>query len=105
MIHNHQVVLASATTAQGEVYLSGHTRLQVENGWEDLTHGMRYLDNYVKIDGRWVFQRRTIIVDWLEAGPTQWDPSRPDTRDAEFGTPGPKDASYRVLNHPFFSRR
>ena len=28
MIHNHQVVLASATTAQGEVYLSGHTRLK-----------------------------------------------------------------------------
>ena len=48
MIHNHQVVLASATTAQGEVYLSGHTRLKVEGGWEDLTHGMRYIDHYRK---------------------------------------------------------
>jgi hypothetical protein len=105
MIHNHQVVLANATTAQGEVYLSGRTRLQVEGGWEDLIHGMRYLDNYVKIDGRWLFQRRTVVVDWLEAGPTQWDPSRPDTRDAEFGVPGPTDASYRVLKHPFFRRR
>jgi ketosteroid isomerase-like protein len=105
MIHQHTVVLESATTAQGEVYLSGHSRLEIEGGWEDLTHGMRYLDHYTKRDGKWLFQRRTIIVDWLSAGPTQWDPTRGDTRDAEFGKPGSGDASYRVLRHPFFHRR
>ena len=60
-----------------------------EGGKEDLTHGMRYIDHYRKTGETWRFQRRTIVVDWLTAGPTQWAPERPDTRDAEFGRPGP----------------
>jgi hypothetical protein len=104
-IHQHQVVLESETAAQGEVYLSGHSRLEVEGGHEDLTHGMRYLDHYTKHDGKWLFQRRTIIVDSLYASPTHWDPTRGDTKDAEFGKPGTGDGSYRVLSHPFFRRR
>ncbi len=101
LVHNHTIRLESATTALGEVYVSRHTRLALEDGGrEDLTHGMRYLDHYRKIGETWRFQRRTIIVDWLTAGPTQWDPSRGDTKGAEFGTPGPKDASYRLLKHP-----
>jgi ketosteroid isomerase-like protein len=106
IVHNHVIRLESATTALGEVYVSGHSRLALEEGGhEDLTHGMRYLDHYRKTGDTWRFQRRTIIVDWLTAGPTQWDPSRGDTRDAEFGTPGPNDASYRLLKHPYFARR
>lgn len=106
LVHNHMICLTSATTAEGEVYVSGHTRLRLEEGGkEDLTHGMRYIDNYRKTGETWRFQRRTIVVDWLSAGPSQWAPERPDTRDAEFGTPGPKDASYRILKHPYFARR
>ena len=52
-----------------------------------------------------LFARRTVVVDWLTAGPTQWAPDRPDTKDAQFGKPGPGDPSYRVLEHPFFARR
>jgi hypothetical protein len=100
------IVLDGPDRAQGEVYLSGHTRLALEEGgFEDLTHGMRYLDHYAKRDGAWRFARRTVIVDWLDAGPTRWDPERPDTRDAQFGAPGPGDPSYAVLDHPFFRRR
>ncbi len=106
MVHNHMIVLEGPDRAQGEVYLSGHTRLALEEGgFEDLTHGMRYLDHYAKRDGVWRFARRTVIVDWLDAAPTRWDPTRPDTRDAQFGAPGPADPSYRVLDHPFFRRR
>jgi len=105
LVHSHLIALEGPDRAQGEVYVSGHSRLAVEGGFEDLTHGMRYLDHYAKVDGRWLFARRTVIVDWLQAGPTQWAPERPDTRDAEFGRPGPQDASYRVLKHPFFARR
>ncbi len=106
MVHNHMIVIDGPDRAQGEVYLSGHSRLKLEEGgYEDLTHGMRYLDHYAKKGGVWRFARRTIIVDWLEAGPTEWDPARADTRGAEFGKPGPGDASYRVLEHPFFGRR
>jgi ketosteroid isomerase-like protein len=106
LVHNHLIALQGPDRAEGEVYVSGHSRLALADGnREDLTHGMRYLDHYAKSAGTWRFARRTIIVDWLEAGPTQWAPDRPDTRDAEFGKPGPADASYRVLKHPFFSRR
>ena len=106
LVHNHTILFTSATSAEGEVYVSGHTRLRLEEGGkEDLTHGMRYIDHYRKTGETWRFQRRTIVVDWLSAGPSQWAPERPDTRDAEFGTPGPKDASYRILKHPYFARR
>jgi len=105
-VHSHLIALDGPDRAQGEVYLSGHSRLRLDGGGlEDLTHGMRYLDHYVRLGGRWLFHRRTVIVDWLTAGPTQWAPERPDTRDAEFGRPGPADPSYRVLKHPFFARR
>jgi ketosteroid isomerase-like protein len=106
LVHNHLIRLESATNALGEVYVSGHTRLALEDGGrEDLTHGMRYIDHYRKTGETWRFQRRTIVVDWLTAGPTQWAPERPDTRDAEFGRPGPEDASYRLLKHPYFAWR
>lgn len=106
LVHNHMIVLLGPDSAEGEVYVSGHSRLRRPDGSrEDLTHGMRYLDHYSKIDGIWLFARRTIIVDWLTAGPTQWAPDRLDTRDAEFGRPGREDASYRVLLHPYFARR
>lgn len=106
LVHNHLIRLTGADTAEGEVYVSGHSRLKLEEGGkEDLTHGMRYLDHYRKIGDTWRFQRRTIIVDWLTAGPSQWAPERPDTKGAEFGTPGPKDPSYRLLKHPYFARR
>jgi ketosteroid isomerase-like protein len=106
LVHNHMIVLLGPDRAEGEVYVSGHSRLRQPDGSrEDLTHGMRYLDHYAKTDGIWRFSRRTIIVDWLTAGPTQWAPDRPDTRDAQFGKPGPDDPSYRVLKHPYFARR
>ena len=110
MVHNHMIALDGPDRAQGEVYLSGHTRLALEQGgFEDLTHGMRYLDRYAKsapeAGGVWRFSRRTVIVDWLDAGPTRWDPLRPDTRDAQFGAPGPADPSYIALDHPLFRRR
>lgn len=106
LVHNHMIALLGADRAEGEVYVSGHSRLrQADGSREDLTHGMRYLDHYAKAAGLWRFARRTIIVDWLAAGPSQWAPDRPDTRDAQFGRPGPGDASYRVLSHPYFARR
>jgi ketosteroid isomerase-like protein len=106
LVHNHLIRLTGDTTAEGEVYVSGHTRLRLEEGGkEDLTHGMRYIDHYRKTRETWRFQRRTIVVDWLSAGPSQWAPERPDTRDAEFGVPSPRDASYGILKHPYFARR
>ena len=106
LIHNHMIVLLGPDRAEGEVYVSGHSRLRRPDGsLEDLTHGMRYLDHYSKTGGQWRFARRTVVVDWLTAGPTQWAPDRPDTRSAQFGKPGPKDASYRILSGPYFARR
>ena len=105
-VYNHTIMLEGAYRAQGEVYLAGRTRLALEEGGEeDLTHGLRYLDHYAKVGNKWLFAERTIIVDWLEAAPTQWAPERDDTRNAQFGTTGADDPSYRILSHPYFRRR
>jgi hypothetical protein len=43
---------------------------------------IRYLDNFAKIDGAWLFAERRIYVDWLEErarrnSPKRRSPTRP----------------------------
>ncbi len=105
-VHNHLIGFDSADRAQGEVGLVGYHRLpNGKGGWDDLIHGMRYLDHYAKTGGRWRFARRTVCVDWKQFGPSVWNPADPEIKDAPFGTHDAKDPSYRVLTHPLFARR
>lgn len=105
-VQNHLIVVEDEVKAQGEVYMTAYHRMPEPNGaWSDLVHGMRYLDHYVRVGGRWLFARRTVTVDWKQAGPCCWDPTDPEISKAAFGTHDANDPSYRVLEHPFFSRR
>ena len=105
-VTNHLIALDDEVSAQGEVYCIAYHRMPIAGGgWEDLVHGMRYLDHYAKgSDGVWRFARRSVTVDWKQIGPCSWDPAL-DASKALKGTPGPADASYRILSSPLFARR
>ncbi len=106
-VTNHLIVPDGEGRAQGEVYMIAYHRLPAERGgWEDLIHGMRYLDHYARMaDGRWLFARRTVTIDWKRMGACTWDPDAPNAGAALKGTTNESDASYRVLEHPIFARR
>ncbi len=105
-VQNHLIVLTGPDTAEGEVYMTAYHRMPADGGeWTDLVHGMRYLDHYRKWDGRWVFARRTVTLDWKQVGSCCWDPLSPELRKVASGTHDGNDASYRVLEHPLFARR
>ena len=52
----HQIDLVSETEARGRCYYAGLT----ERG---LDHWGRYVDEYRRIEGRWLFWRRKVTVD------------------------------------------
>ena len=105
-VQNHLIAVESENAAQGEVYMTAYHRLPADegNGWVDLVHGMRYLDHYAKRDGKWLFARRSVSVDWKQRSPSTWDPSHPEAASLLAGTHDAADPSYRILEHPLFAR-
>ena len=52
--------------ATGESYTIAH-RLYTEDGTRKImVASLRYLDTFAKIDGRWYFAARDLILDWSE---------------------------------------
>ena len=52
--------------AVGEHYAMAH---MVKDGYDVMTGG-RYLDRYVKRDGKWLIRNRTFVTDWNTSHPT-----------------------------------
>ena len=104
-VQNHLIAVEGEDRAQGEVYVTAYHTLPADGGgWTDLIHGMRYLDHYAKVDGRWLFARRTVAVDWKQMGPSSWTKDLPDDTGCLFGMHDRTDPSYEVLEHPLFKR-
>jgi SnoaL-like protein len=56
--------------ASGESYTIAH-HLYTENGERKIMiASLRYLDTFAKIDGRWYFAERKLILDWSETRPS-----------------------------------
>jgi SnoaL-like domain len=56
--------------ATGESYTIAH-HLYTENGERKIMiASLRYLDTFAKIDGRWYFAERELILDWSETRPS-----------------------------------
>ena len=60
------ILSISGNRAIGEAYTLAH-HLTVENGKRRLMIAtLRYSDQFVKIDGEWLFAERLLYVDWIE---------------------------------------
>jgi len=60
------ILSISNNRAAGEAYTLAH-HLTVENGKRRLMIAtLRYSDQFVKIDGEWLFAERLLYVDWIE---------------------------------------
>jgi ketosteroid isomerase-like protein len=60
------ILSISGNRATGEAYTLAH-HLTVENGRRRLMIAtLRYSDQFVKIDGEWLFAERLLYVDWIE---------------------------------------
>jgi ketosteroid isomerase-like protein len=60
------VFTLTADRGSGETYCMAH-HLTIEGERRRLMiAALRYLDNFVKVDGEWLFAERRLYVDWLE---------------------------------------
>jgi SnoaL-like domain len=63
------VTLSGFASATGESYCLAH-HLTAESGKRSLMiAAIRYLDAFKKIDGKWYFAERKLLVDWIETRP------------------------------------
>lgn len=66
LVANSLFVVESGT-ARGEIYTVNFHHFPTSG--TNYVAGGRYLDHYVRHDGRWVFHTRTRVVDWSEERP------------------------------------
>jgi hypothetical protein len=52
--------------ASGESYTIAHHLFTADGVRKIMIASLRYLDDFVKIDGGWYFKERTLILDWSE---------------------------------------
>jgi ketosteroid isomerase-like protein len=58
--------------ATGESYCLAHHLLVGEDGQRTLmVASIRYLDEFVKQDGRWLFAQRRLMVNWTDTRPSK----------------------------------
>ena len=63
-------VTLDGDSATGESYTIAH-HLYTENGERKImVASLPYLDAFAKIDGRWYFAERKLLVDWTETRPS-----------------------------------
>jgi hypothetical protein len=60
------ILTLTGNRATGEAYTLAH-HLTIDGGKRNLMiAALRYSDQFVKIDGAWLFAERLLYVDWLE---------------------------------------
>jgi len=64
--NGQSTVTLDGDRATGESYTIAH-HLYTEDGTRKImVAALRYLDTFAKIDGRWYFEARDLILDWAE---------------------------------------
>jgi hypothetical protein len=56
--------------ATGESYTIAHHLFTENDERRIMIASLRYLDSFAKVDGRWYFAERNLIVDWSETRPS-----------------------------------
>lgn len=66
----NQLVEIDGDTARGETYALACHIIKAEDGsWVSHDWAVRYQDEFKKIDGKWKFSSRELIVDWTQTNP------------------------------------
>jgi uncharacterized protein (TIGR02246 family) len=70
---HQQTVRIEGDSAESETYCSANHLGDRGGGQaENLVWAMRYLDRLRRENGRWVFARRSVVIDWTETRPAQF---------------------------------
>jgi SnoaL-like domain len=64
------VTIDGGDRATGESYTIAHHLYSEDGVGKIMVASLRYLDSFAKIDGRWYFAERKLILDWSETRPS-----------------------------------
>ena len=64
------VTIDGGDRATGESYTIAHYLYTEDGTRKIMIASLRYLDSFAKIDGRWYFAERKLILDWSETRPS-----------------------------------
>lgn len=64
--NGQSTVTIDGDRAAGESYTIAHHVFTEDGNRKLMIASLRYLDTFAKIDGRWYFAARTLILDWSE---------------------------------------
>jgi hypothetical protein len=64
--NGQSTVTLDGERATGESYTIAHHVFSEAGGRKIMIASLRYLDTFAKIDGRWYFAERNLILDWSE---------------------------------------
>jgi SnoaL-like protein len=64
--NGQSTVILDGDRATGESYTIAHHVFSDEDGRKIMVASLRYIDTFAKVDGRWYFAERNLIVDWTE---------------------------------------
>jgi uncharacterized protein (TIGR02246 family) len=73
---HQQTVRIEGDSAEGQTYCTAnHVSDKGGGAAENLVWAMRYHDRLRREQGRWVFVRRSVIIDWTETRPARIQPA------------------------------
>jgi hypothetical protein len=64
--NGQSTVAIDGDRATGESYTIAHHLFSEDGARKIMVASLRYLDAFVKIDGRWYFAERKLLLDWSE---------------------------------------
>src|ERR1700739_1052090 len=68
--NGQSTVILDGDSASGESYTIAHHVYTEDGTRKIMIASLRYLDSFAKIDGRWYFTERKLILDWSETQPS-----------------------------------
>ncbi len=68
--NGQSTVTIDGDRATGESYTIAHHLFVEDGNRKIMTASLRYLDTFAKIDGRWYFAERKLLLDWSETRPS-----------------------------------
>jgi hypothetical protein len=64
--NGQSTVTLDGDPATGESYTIAHHVYTEDGDRKIMVASLRYLDNFTKVDGRWYFAERKLVLDWSE---------------------------------------